>query len=147
MSIYDDGYGALWDISDGIKYLNVYQKSEFHRRVANGLLPPTVKTGGDRRQCIGGELREIRAAYARGAEDAEIIELVRQLVAIRPLLPGRSDDEILALVRELAAVHYQPQDDVTPMVGDTLEDAAHLRRPLVQRRATTRRQWGWWAGL
>jgi hypothetical protein len=46
MSIYDDGYGALWDISDGIKYLNVCQKSEFHRRVANGLLPPTEKTGG-----------------------------------------------------------------------------------------------------
>jgi hypothetical protein len=127
-------YNVFLYIDDGIEYLNICQKSEFYRRLGDRRLPSTVKNGG-RRHCIKGELREIKNAYMRSATDAEIVALVKQMEGIRPLLSGRSDAEIMELVRALPAVNYQPQDAVTPRVGDTLEDAAQPREPPVRRSA------------
>ncbi|HKH21602.1 MAG TPA: hypothetical protein VKB53_12115 [Gammaproteobacteria bacterium] len=134
---YDD-YGALREINDSVDYLNTVKRSEFYNRVADGRLPPLVKVG-DRSRCINGELREIRNAYARGATDDEVRELVRQLVAIRPLLQGRSDDEIRELIRKFVTVRYQPQDTApaTPTPTAVREGSAkRTRRKLFQPRAS-----------
>jgi len=60
-----------------------FKKSARAKKIADGLLPPTIVLGGKARGFIEEELDAVLSARANGADDNAIRKLVTELVAAR----------------------------------------------------------------
>lgn len=60
-----------------------FSTTQTYARIAQGLLPPPVRLGGNSVAFVAAELDAVNRALAAGADDEAIKELVKKLVAAR----------------------------------------------------------------